>query len=138
MPVPLGTNLLQVNPPGNLSLPTQCGQERRSHLRHERLTLGEWNGNVAEIGTENSGSGSSRALAFITASTTRMTIGATGNVSIGTTTFSLLGTCNSSAEGSMRPVTDSTTSTLGATVSGSGSNHVLAYCDGTNWTVMAR
>jgi hypothetical protein len=106
---------------------------------YERLTLGEWNSNVAEIGTENSGSGSARALAFITASTTRMTIGATGNVSISTTTFSSLGTCNSGVEGSIRPVTDAPTSTIGATISaGSGSNHVLAYCDGTNWTVMAK
>ena len=53
---------------------------------YERLILGEWNSNVAEIGTENGGTGSSRALAFITASTTRMTIGATGNVGIGTST----------------------------------------------------
>jgi hypothetical protein len=51
---------------------------------YERLVLGEWNSNVAEIGTENGGSGSARAMAFITASTTRMTIGATGNVGIGT------------------------------------------------------
>ena len=62
---------------------------------YERLILGEWNSNVAEIGTENSGSGSARAMAFITASTTRMTIGATGNVGIGTgapsTTFQVVG-----------------------------------------------
>jgi hypothetical protein len=54
---------------------------------YERLILGEWNrNNVAEIGTENGGTGQARAMAFITASTTRMTIGATGLVGIGTTT----------------------------------------------------
>ena len=53
---------------------------------YERLVLGEWNAsNVAEIGTENGGTGSARALAFLTASTTRMTIGADGSVGIGVT-----------------------------------------------------
>jgi hypothetical protein len=54
-------------------------------------------------------------------------------------TFSSLPTCNSGEEGTQHPVTDAPTSTIGATIStGSGSNHVLAYCDGTNWTVMAK
>jgi len=36
-------------------------------------------------------------------------------------------------------VTDSTTNTWGAAITtGGGSNHVLAYCDGTNWTVAAK
>jgi hypothetical protein len=52
---------------------------------YERVVLGEWNSNVAEIGTENSGTGSARALALITAGTARMTIGPTGNVGIATT-----------------------------------------------------
>lgn len=46
-------------------------------------------------------------------------------------------TCNSGNEGYESPVTDSTTATWGATISGSSSHHVLAYCDGTNWTVAA-
>jgi hypothetical protein len=54
---------------------------------YERLILGEWNSSqVAEIGTEDAGTGSPRAMAFITSSTPRMTIGATGNVGIGTST----------------------------------------------------
>jgi hypothetical protein len=56
-------------------------------------------------------------------------------------TFSTLPTCTSGVsgiEGSMAPVTDSTTSTWGATITGGGSNHVLAYCDGSNWTVAAK
>ncbi len=53
---------------------------------YERLVLGEWNSsNVAEIGTESGGTGSARTIAFITASTTRMTIGADGSVGIGVT-----------------------------------------------------
>jgi hypothetical protein len=36
------------------------------------------------------------------------------------------------------PVTDSSTNTWGATISGGGSNHVLAYYNGSNWTVAAK
>lgn len=52
--------------------------------------------------------------------------------------FSTLPTCSSTFEGSTASVNDSTTNTWGATVSGSGSDHVLAYCDGTNWTVAGK
>jgi hypothetical protein len=56
----------------------------------------------------------------------------------GTNLFSALPTCNSGQEGSIAPVTDSTTNTWGATITGSGSDHVLAYCDSANWTVMGK
>jgi hypothetical protein len=52
--------------------------------------------------------------------------------------FASLPSCVAGIEGAMRPVSDSTTATWGATIGGSGGNHVLAYCDGTNWTVMAK
>jgi hypothetical protein len=61
-----------------------------------------------------------------------------GTVQITTTTFSSLPACISGLEGTMRPVTDSTTNTWGATVTGGSTNHVLAYCNGTNWTVAAK
>jgi hypothetical protein len=41
-------------------------------------------------------------------------------------------------EGMMIAVTDSSTNTWGATITGGGSNHVLAYYNGTNWTVAAK
>ncbi len=53
-------------------------------------------------------------------------------------TFANLPTCNSAAEGGQQAVTNSNTNTWGATISGTGANHVLAYCDGTNWTVMGK
>lgn len=53
-------------------------------------------------------------------------------------TVGTLAACGPSTEGAMQPVTDATTNTWGATVAGGGANHVLAYCDGTNWTVMAK
>jgi hypothetical protein len=53
-------------------------------------------------------------------------------------TLAAAGTCNSGAEGTERGVTDSNTVVWGATVAGSSTNHVLAYCDGTNWTVAGK
>lgn len=52
--------------------------------------------------------------------------------------FASLPTCNGGAEGSHRTVTDSTTVTWGATITGGSTNHVGAYCDGSSWTVYAK
>ncbi len=41
-------------------------------------------------------------------------------------------------EGMLVAVTDSNTATWGATIAGGGSNHVLAYYNGTNWTVAGK
>lgn len=56
-------------------------------------------------------------------------------VKLDVTGFSSLPVCNAGAEGSIRSINDSNTGTWGATIAGGGSNHVLAYCNGTNWTV---
>lgn len=52
--------------------------------------------------------------------------------------FSILGACNSALAGSIAAITDSTTNTWGATITGGGSDPVIGYCDGTNWTVMGK
>jgi hypothetical protein len=52
--------------------------------------------------------------------------------------FSTLAACVAGKEGSLVAVSDSTTNAWGAAISGGGANHVLAYCDGTNWTVAAK
>ena len=44
----------------------------------------------------------------------------------------------SPTEGMMVAVTDSSTATWGDTITGGGANHVLAYYNGTNWTVAAK
>lgn len=41
------------------------------------------------------------------------------------------------AEGNLACVTDSNTATWGATIAGGGANNVLAFHNGTNWTVAA-
>jgi hypothetical protein len=59
-------------------------------------------------------------------------------IQIGTNVFSALPACTSGTEGTQAPVTDSTAATWGATITGGGTNHILAYCDGTAWTVAAK
>jgi hypothetical protein len=52
--------------------------------------------------------------------------------------FASLPACAAGTEGSFAAITDSTTNVWGATITGSSTNHVLGYCDGTNWTVAAK
>ena len=49
--------------------------------------------------------------------------------------FSTLPSCTSGVKGNVASITDSTTSTWGATITGSGATSVLGYCDGSHWTV---
>lgn len=63
--------------------------------------------------------------------------GVVQQVGRGPTTFASLPAASSALEGTMRPVTDSTTATWGATITGGGAHHVLAYCNGAAWTVAA-
>ncbi|HET7213629.1 MAG TPA: glycosyl hydrolase family 28-related protein [Terriglobia bacterium] len=53
-------------------------------------------------------------------------------------TFASAPACSSTIEGSMQAIRDSTTATWGAAITGGGTNHVLGYCDGTNWTVAGK
>ena len=50
-------------------------------------------------------------------------------------TFSVLPACASGTEGSIAAITDSTTATHGNTITGGSTNHVLGYCNATNWVV---
>jgi len=52
--------------------------------------------------------------------------------------FASLTACSLAMQGAERTVTDSTTNTWGATITGSGTYAVQAYCDGVNWTVEAK
>ena len=69
-----------------------------------------------------------------------VTIGGLGHaaLTLAPTIFESLLPCNSTTEGSTRAITDSDTNLWGAQVSGGGANHVLAYCDGTVWSVFAK
>ena len=64
-----------------------------------------------------------------------------GRIQLTEEIFSSIGTCGGTGgpqAGAIMAVSDSSTATWGATITGSGSNHVLAFCNGTNWTVMAK
>lgn len=61
-----------------------------------------------------------------------------GKAKIAVFAFAALETCGSSIEGAIAGVSDSSTATWGATITNGGSNHVLAYCNGTNWTVAGK
>jgi hypothetical protein len=50
-------------------------------------------------------------------------------------TFSELMSCTSAVEGFESAITDSTTTTFHATVTGGGSNHIRTYCNGSHWVV---
>lgn len=50
-----------------------------------------------------------------------------------TYTVSTLPSCAAGTKGGLAYVTDATTPTQGATLSGSGAVVTLAFCDGTNW-----
>jgi hypothetical protein len=52
--------------------------------------------------------------------------------------FAVLPACVAGLEGSNAGVTDSNTTTWGATVANGGANHILTRCNGTNWTVVAK
>lgn len=57
---------------------------------------------------------------------------------IGKGTFASLEACGAGIEGAVAGITDSATATWGATITGSSTNHVLGYCDGSAWTVMGK
>lgn len=53
--------------------------------------------------------------------------------------FATLPACSATYEGSQAAVSDANVGTWGTTITaGSSTNHVLAYCDGTNWTVAGK
>lgn len=46
-----------------------------------------------------------------------------------------LPTCNAAAEGSIYGVNNSNSTTFNATVAGGGANHVMVYCNASNWVI---
>jgi hypothetical protein len=60
-----------------------------------------------------------------------------GGVNLGRVTFANRPTGAELTEGMLITITDSNTATWGATIAGGGANRVLAYYNGTNWTVAA-
>ena len=70
--------------------------------------------------------------------TPEATLDVTGTFRTDPVAFASLPVCSGTNEGVMRSITDSTTNTWGATITGGGADVVLAFCDGTNWTVAGK
>lgn len=89
----------------------------------------------------NIGPGLSIPLSFLTNDTERVRIDGDGTVNIlqvlklSAIAFASLPT---GVAGMLAHVSDSSTNTWGATISGGGANTVLAFFNGTNWTVMGK
>jgi len=65
--------------------------------------------------------------------------GLKGQVTLLESTFAGLPACGvAGSVGSIAAVADSNTVTWGANIAGGAGNHVMAYCNGTNWTVMGK
>lgn len=84
-------------------------------VNHERIILGQWNGNVAEIGTEKGGTGVLRPLRLI-------------GSSVHLPTYAVAGLPSASTEGAGAAVYCS---------NGNAGAKCLAVSDGTNWKVVA-
>jgi hypothetical protein len=88
--------------------------------------------------TLSSTAGTQTAVAYAVGATAYLTIGPNGFGSSKAIPFASLTACISGAEGLHHAVTDSSTNTWGATITGGGANHVEAYCNGSNWTVVSK
>jgi hypothetical protein len=105
------------------------------------ITILSSSGSATAIGVSGSGATANvNASYLISSSNGGLGLGSpTGNgwknLTLHAIATSNLVTCNSTAEGTSQAVTDSNSSTFNAPFSGSGSNHILAYCNGANWVV---
>jgi len=69
-------------------------------------------------------------------SATTMELGGTLNVKRTPLAFTAVPACAAGTEGSFASITTSNSATNGVIITGGGTNHVLAFCDGTNWKVV--
>jgi hypothetical protein len=53
-------------------------------------------------------------------------------------TFASITACSSGIAGAIQTISDSTTNTWGATITGSGGDQVMGFCNGSQWTVMGK
>jgi hypothetical protein len=109
---------------------------------YERLVIGQWNSNVAEIGVQAGGTGTLRSLRMLAGTGLSVEDGNGNHVPVTASdvitapvAVSGLPTCNSAAKGAHAFVTDANATTFNTTVAGGGSNNLPVFCDGTNWKI---
>lgn len=94
----------------------------------QTICLGVTTAGGATITVTNSG----------TATALPLSISGTKGFQVPTFTFASLSTCTTGLQGTLAMVSDSTTVTWGATIAGGSTSKVLAFCNGTNWTVAGK
>lgn len=61
--------------------------------------------------------------------------GSYGAVNMPVSTVAQLPVCNALHEGILRGVNDANSAAFNATAAGGSTNHMMVYCDGTNWKI---
>lgn len=90
-------------------------------------------------GTGEDTNGTDGTITLKTGSTTAVVVEANATVTISkvlTLTPMAYSSLPTGSEGMIAAITDSNTATWGATIAGSGSNNVIGFYNGSNWTVM--
>lgn len=108
--------------------PVPCGT--RWHLG----TSGALSGSFFQDITSNAWHFNTNDVGASTA-TDVVTITQAGTLGTKPVTFATLPACAAGTEGYRAAVTDSSTATYGATITGGGSNHIPGYCNGSVWVV---
>jgi hypothetical protein len=125
---------------GTSSTSLQVANTWTSNTDYESAGLW-WESNVAYMGTQKgSGGGSARDVSLVRDSTVKVTVGANTTdhaqpVKLPSYTVGGLPSAATCGAGAMAFVTDATSTTAYATVSGGGSNKVLVISDGTDWII---
>ena len=88
---------------------------------------------ILALGGSTSGQATFQAPAV--AGTRGNPVTSSNNLTLPALAFAGLPACAAGVEGTIASITDSTTTSNGATITGGGTNHVSAYCNGTNWVV---
>jgi len=97
-------------------------------VNFERVVLGQWNGNVSEIGNQAGGTGTLRGLRLLG---TNVFVPFVDTVP---TTVASLPSCASGTWGTRGAVTDATAPTIGVAVTGGGTVFATVHCSKTTST----
>lgn len=117
-----GVNYLQIALANTGSISAYTGFTRDSTTGMPML-----DGPGGSVGLSSAGT----LQAYVSASGLQMA----GALSLKVLAAASLPTCGAGAKGQIYAVNDATSATFNATVAGGGVNNVMAFCNGTNWTV---
>lgn len=126
--VQVGTNPASA---GIIRIPVNSPITGRNHDNTTDIPLIQANNTVNQVDIAPSGVGVFAAGSFTA-------VGDVSGASVRGFSVAFASRPGSPIEGMLLGITDSTTAVWGATITGGGTNHVLAYYNGTNWTVAGK